>query len=174
TGFLLKFDKDTGELLWRKDLQGLVNQSKRSMIVGRIFIDSSNIIHQIVALQEGTHLDGLVTVEEGELKYFLVKYDTDGNIIGTPQEVPMAGGRFNPQNNIFLYDEQLNRYYIAGTLHASLTYQGNVLHHASNGRFYILAFDGDTFDELWRKEIHKEGPGFYGEQIRQIVIDEDS
>src|SRR5690606_8983673 len=33
---------------------------------------------------------------------------------------------------------------------------------------------GDTFDELWRKEIHKEGPGFYGDHIRQIVIDENS
>src|SRR5690606_32208097 len=121
--------------------------------------------------------DGLITVPEGigygEEPYFLVKYDTDGNILGIPQELPMSGG-YNPRDNIFLYDEQLNRYYIAGTLKVSLTYQGNVLHHASNGRFYILAFDGDTYDELSRKEIHKEGPGFYGEQIRQIVIDEDS
>src|SRR5690606_15031802 len=173
TGFLLKFDKDTGELLWRKDLQGLVYQSKRSMIVGRIFIDSINIIHQIVPLQEGTHLDGLAIVGEGELKYFLVKYDTDGNILGIPQELPMSGG-YNPRDNIFLYDEQLNRYYIAGTLKVSLTYQGNVLHHASNGRFYILAFDGDTFDELWRKEINKEGSGSYNEKLTQVVIDENS
>src|SRR5690606_35509903 len=173
TGFLLKFDKDTGELLWRKDLQGLVKQSRRSMIVGRIFIDSNDIIHQIVALQEGTHLDGMVTLEEGEVEYFLVKYDTDGNIIGTPQELPMAEA-FNPQYNSFLYDEQLNRYYIAGTLHVSLTYQGNVLHHAPNGRFYILAFDGDTFDEIWRKEINKEGSGSYNEKLTQVVIDENS
>src|SRR5690606_34531018 len=112
-GFLLKFDKDTGELIWRKDLQGSVTNANRSMIVGRIFIDSNDIIHQIVALQEGTHLDGLVTLEEGELKYFLVKYDTDGNILGTPEELPMTGG-FIPQYTLFEYDEQLNRYYLAG------------------------------------------------------------
>src|SRR5690554_6877895 len=172
-GFLLKFEKDTGDYLWRKTLQGDATSTLRSMVVGRIFIDSNDVIHQIVGLQEGIHLDGLVTVEEGELKYFLVKYDTDGNIIGTPQELPMAGA-FNPQYNSFLYDEQLNRYYIAGTLHVSLTYQGNILHHAPNGRFYILAFDGDTFDEIWRKEVHKEGTNSYSEKLTQIVIDEAS
>src|SRR5690606_35454801 len=107
-GFLLKLDKDTGELLWRKDLQGMVTSSKRGMIVGRIFIDSNYIVHQIVALQEGVHLDGLVTVAEGELKYFLVKYDTDGNILGIPEELPMTGG-LAPGLTIFKYDEQLNR-----------------------------------------------------------------
>src|SRR5690606_610591 len=125
-GFLLKFDKDTGELLWRKRLQGPVTQSTRGIVVGRIFIDSNDVIHQIVALREGTHLDGLITVPEGigygEEPYFLVKYDTDGNILGIPQELPMSGG-YNPRDNIFLYDEQLNRYYIAGTLKVSLTYQ---------------------------------------------------
>jgi hypothetical protein len=172
-GFLLKFDKDTGDYLWRKALQGDVTAVLSSMIVGRIFIDSNDVIHQIVALQEGTHLDGLAIVGEGELKYFLVKYDTDGDILGIPQELPMSGG-YNPRDNIFLYDEQLNRYYIAGSLHVSLTYQGNVLHHASNGRFYILAFDGATFDELWRKEINKEGSGSYNEKLTQVVIDENS
>jgi outer membrane protein assembly factor BamB len=173
TGFLLKFDKDTGDLLWRKDLQGLVTQSKRAMSVGRIFIDSNDVIHQIVGLQEGTHLDGLVTVEEEDIKYFLVKYDTNGSILGTPQELPMTGNGFAPRDNIFLYDEVLNRYYIAGTLKVSFSYEGIPLSYASNGRFYILTFDGDTFDELWRKEIVKES-GIYGEELRQVVIDEDA
>src|SRR5690606_28618168 len=131
------------------------------------FIDSSNIIHQIVALQEGTHLDGLVTVEEGELKYFLVKYDTDGNIIGTPQELPMAGA-FNPQYNSFLYDEQLNRYYIAGGLKNPLTYGEDVLEIGG----YILAFDGTSFNEVWRKKITGQSTNY--DEIGQITIDEDS
>src|SRR5690606_19032447 len=63
-GFLLKFEKDTGDYLWRKTLQGDVTSTLRSMVVGRIFIDSNDVIHQIVGLQEGIHLDGLVTVEE--------------------------------------------------------------------------------------------------------------
>src|SRR5690606_30851935 len=72
-GFLLKFDKDTGNYLWRKDLQGDVTDVLSGMIVGRIFIDSNDVIHQIVGLQQGTHLDGLVTVGQGEINFYLVK-----------------------------------------------------------------------------------------------------
>src|SRR5690606_6541166 len=169
TGFLLKFDKDTGDLLWRKDLQGLVTQSKRAMSVGRIFIDSNDVIHQIVGLQEGTHLDGLVTVEEEDIKYFLVKYDTNGSILGTPQELPMTGNGFAPQFGLFMYDEQLNRYYIAGKV-TSFTYEEISFNDEG---FYILSFDGVTFEELWRKEITKEG-GATSEHLKGIAIDENS
>src|SRR5690606_31416627 len=115
-GFLLKFDKDTGELLWRKDYQGLVSNSTNSILVGKIFIDSNDIIHQIIVLEQGTHLDGLVTVEEDNgypFKFFLVKYDTEGNILGQPEELPMLGN-FAPEYTLFQYDEQLNRYYLSG------------------------------------------------------------
>src|SRR5690606_29354655 len=181
-GFLLKFDKDTGELLWRKDLQGMVtNEAGIRITTGRIFIDSNDIIHQIVGLSEGVHLDGLVTVTEVNLQFFLVKYDTDGNILGTPAQLPMTSGTgagFNHDNTIFMYDEQLNRYYLAGQAQffQPLTYGGVALQQqgGQNGRLYILAFDGSSFDELWSQEIHKEGPGFYGDHIRQIVIDENS
>src|SRR5690554_3092112 len=169
TGFLLKFDKDTGDLLWRKDLQGLVTQSKRAMSVGRIFIDSNDVIHQIVGLQEGTHLDGLVTVEEEDIKYFLVKYDTNGSILGTPQELPMTGNGFAPQFSLFVYDEPLNRYYIAGKV-TSFTYEENSFNDEG---FYILSFDGVTFEELWRKEIDREG-GATSEHLKGITIDEHS
>src|SRR5690606_12224906 len=93
-GFLLKFDKDTGDYLWRKTLQGDVRQPGNTITTGRIFIDSNDIIHQIIGIQQGTHLDGLVTVPEGELNlyFYLVKFDTDGNIIGTPQQLPMTSG----------------------------------------------------------------------------------
>src|SRR5690606_14521301 len=169
-GSLLKYDTDTGELIWRKYLQRSVTNANRSMIVGRIFIDSNDIIHQIVALQEGTHLDGLVTLEEGELKYFLVKYDTDGNILGTPEELPMTGG-FIPQYTLFEYDEQLNRYYLAGQSGPAIAriYNGVPLQETG---FYILAFDGDTFEELWRRELLGQS-GLY-EEIKGIAIDEDS
>src|SRR5690606_8751098 len=171
TGFLLKFDKDTGAYLWRKDLQGDVTAITGSMIVGRSLIDSNDIVHQIVALQEGVHLDGLVTVAEGELKYFLVKYDTDGNILGIPEELPMTGG-FLARQTIFKYDEQLNRYYLAGASGLSLpkTYGGVALQESG---FYILAFDGGTFEELWRRELISNLSMDY-EEIRGMAIDEDS
>src|SRR5690606_20727407 len=171
TGFLLKFDKDTGAYLWRKDLQGDVTAITGSMIVGRSLIDSNDIVHQIVALQEGVHLDGLVTVAEGELKYFLVKYDTDGNILGIPEELPMTGG-FLARQTIFKYDEQLNRYYLAGASGLSLpkTFGGVPLQESG---FYVLAFDADTFEELWRRELISNLSMDY-EEIRGMAIDEDS
>jgi hypothetical protein len=170
TGFLLKFDKDTGELLWRKNLQGDVTSSTRNSLSGRIYIDSNDVIHQIVGLLEGTHLEGLVTLEEGEVKYFLVKYDTDGNILGIPQELPMTGG-FGPEFTLFTYDEQLSCYYLAGMsgLSPTKTYGGVPLQETG---FYILAFDGDTFEELWRRELLGQS-GLY-EEIKGIAIDEDS
>src|SRR5690606_20800203 len=166
-GFLLKFDKDTGDYLWRKTLQGDVTSSVNGIGAGRIFIDSNDVIHQIVGLQEGIHLDSLVTVGEGEIKFFLVKYDTDGNILGVSQELPMSGA-FNPQHNSFLYDEQLNRYYIAGGLKNPLTYGEDVLEIGG----YILAFDGTTFNEVWRKKITGQSTNY--DEIGQITIDEDS
>jgi hypothetical protein len=174
-GFLLKFDKGTGELVWRKDLQGLVTLATGVRITtGRIFIDSNDIIHQIVGLSEGTHLDGLVTITQVNPQFFLVKYDTDGNILGTPQELPITSGTgagFNHDNTLFVYDEQLNRYYLAGqsAFFQPLTYGGVALQETG---FYILAFDGDTFEELWRRELLGQS-GLY-EEIKGIAIDEDS
>src|SRR5690606_36654442 len=174
-GFLLKFDKGTGELVWRKDLQGLVTLATGVRITtGRIFIDSNDIIHQIVGLSEGTHLDGLVTITQVNPQFFLVKYDTDGNILGTPQELPITSGTgagFNHDNTLFVYDEQLNRYYLAGqsAFFQPLTYGGVALQETG---FYILAFDGDTFEELWRQELLGQS-GLY-EDIKGIAIDEDS
>src|SRR5690606_15042549 len=161
--------------LWRKDYQGLVSNSTNSILVGKIFIDSNDIIHQIIVLEQGTHLDGLVTVEEDNgypFKFFLVKYDTEGNILGQPEELPMLGN-FAPEYTLFQYDEQLNRYYLSGQSGFSssqpLTYGGVPLQETG---FYILAFDGDTFEELWRRELLGQS-GLY-EEIKGIAIDEDS
>src|SRR5690606_7329515 len=150
-------------------------QSKRGIEVGRIYIDSNDIIHQIVGLWEGTHLDGLITIPEGvgygDEMYYLVKYDTDGNILGIPQQLSMEGG-FPARHTIFKYDEQLNRYYLAGASGLSLpkTFGGVPLQESG---FYILSFDGVTFEELWRKEITKEG-GATSEHLKGIAIDENS
>src|SRR5690606_26325295 len=159
-----------------KDLQGLVSQIAGLRITtGRIFIDSSDIIHQIVGLSEGTHLDGLVTVTEINPQFFLVKYDTDGNILGIPQQLPMTSGSgagFNHDNTFFEYDEQLNRYYIAGmsAFFQPLSYGGISLQESG---FYILAFDGTTFAELWRREL-LGNPYMNYEEIKGMAIDENS
>src|SRR5690606_17790333 len=114
-GYLLKYDTDNGELLWRKDYQGNVALANGFMLVFDLQIDSNNILHTIIGLKEGVHLDGALTVEldEGEqYKYYLVKFDTTGNLIGVPLQLPMEN--FLMDNNTFRYDEALNRYYLSG------------------------------------------------------------
>src|SRR5690606_16953093 len=174
-GFLLKFDTDTGDLLWRKDIQGPVTYHTRPMTVGRIFIDANDVIHQIVGLLEGEHLDGTVTVTGNQMQFYLVKYDTDGNLIGVPQPLPMTSGTgtgFGPHNTIFLYDEALNRYYIGGQSAFFLpkTFGGVPLQPTG---LYIIAFDATTFAELWRSELEHPSILTY-EVLSEIAIDENS
>src|SRR5690554_3175846 len=66
TGFLLKYDTDNGELLWRKNYQGDVNFYNRLLQIFDLQIDSNNILHTIIGLKEGVHLDGALTVEFDE------------------------------------------------------------------------------------------------------------
>src|SRR5690606_6487227 len=117
TGFLLKYDTNNGELLWRKNYQGDVNFYNRLLQIFDLQIDSNNILHTIIGLKEGVHLDGALTVEFDEdvaYKYYLVKFDaTTGNVTGTPLQLPMEGFIYE-RNLTFRYDETLNRYYLSG------------------------------------------------------------
>ena len=159
TGFLLRYNTNNGDLVWRKDLQGDVNFYNRYSFIHQLIIDSSNTIHMVVGLTEGTHLDGQVTVpltEPVEYSYYLVKFDTSGNITQPPTLLPFDGG-FVEGKFVLRYDEDLNRYYFAGgkTNHGSvgtftdLSYNGVPFTHDG----YILAIDAETFVEQWRKEI---------------------
>src|SRR5690606_35961488 len=115
-GFLLKYDTEFGNLLWRKDYQGNVNIENQLIIINHLQI-ANNVLHTIIGLKQGVHLEGMLTVEldEGEdMKYYLVKFDsTTGNLIGTPLLLPLEG--FLVENNTsFRYDENIDRYYLAG------------------------------------------------------------
>src|SRR5690606_26309010 len=113
-GFLLKYDTQNGDLVWRKDYQGNVSIDNQVIIVNQLQI-ANNVLETIIGLKQGIHLDGVLTVEldEGEsMKYYLVKFDsTTGNLIGTPLLLPLEG--FLVENKTsFRYDENLNRYYL--------------------------------------------------------------
>lgn len=177
TGFLLKYDKATGELLWRKDLQGNISQIKRPSNPVSILVDSNNIIHLLVGLLEGTHLDGTVTVGPGpnETKFFLVKYNTSGDLVGTPLEAPISGGGlgFAPQYTFFTFDEQLNRYYMGGKIdHFTPLYWDGIAFE--NKTRYLMAIDASNFQEIWRKTLYRDSGNYYDDEIRGIAIDENS
>src|SRR5690606_11095542 len=117
--FLLKYDTDNGDLLWRKDYQGEVNYYNFRGFITDLQIDSNNVLHTIIGLQDGVHLDGTLTVELDEdesVKLYLVKFNsTTGDLIGTPLLLSLEGILPNTtvmHNTSFRYDEVLNRYYL--------------------------------------------------------------
>ena len=158
-GFLLKYNAQDGNLVWRKNLQGDVNIDNSTMDVGPSYRDNQGIIHVILGLRMGTHLDGLVTVPSSfssSYQYFMVKFNGDGVIQGTPQVLPITGftNSLNGETHL-LYDETLNRYYFAGSRRNSdnsytpLSYNGSAF--TRDG--FVLAFNGATLAEEWRKEF---------------------
>lgn len=159
TAFLLKYDTQDGNLTWRKDLQGLVNSGNMWSDVGSSHMDSQGILHAILGFPQGTHLDGLVTVPSSfsnSYQYFMVKFNGDGVIQGTPQVLPITGftNSLNGETHL-LYDETLNRYYFAGSRRNSdnsytpLSYNGSAFTRDA----FVLAFNGATLAEEWRKEF---------------------
>lgn len=86
-------------------------------------MDSSKNIHSIMGFKAGTHLNGSITVPSTyttSYQYYLVKFNYDnGNMTpGTPLLLPITGDGINAggaegKANL-VYDENLNRYYLAG------------------------------------------------------------
>lgn len=159
TSFLLKYNTANGNLVWRKDIQGNVASNRRQSSISQLQIDSSNTIHAVVGLRDGTHLDGQVIIppsDENGYDYYLVKYDTSGTLTEPPVLLPIEGGLV-PSKTSFRYDETLNRYYFTGSRRShigtseliDLSYNGLPITHEA----YILTIDKGTLEELWRKEI---------------------
>lgn len=183
-GFLLKYNTENGDLVWRKDYQGDVNIENQLIIVNHLQI-ANNVLHTIIGLKQGVHLDGALTVEleEGEdMKYYLVKFDgTTGNLIDSPLLLPMEGF-FEQNNTSFRYDENINRYYLSGWRHLG----SNSSHHKisfngvtfwvgetstnSNSYAYLLSFNPDDLQDWWYREFTGTGDP----RIEGIAIDSNS
>jgi hypothetical protein len=166
--FLLKYNTANGNLVWRRDLQGDVSIQNNNCDIGTPLIDSQSTIHLICGFKFGTHLNGLITVPSSfdsstpNFQYYLVKYDTSGNIVGNPSLLPITGSTtFQGGYLNFMYDETNSRYYLAG----SKNYPGNSgLNFSYNGtaiiqNAFVLAFNSTNFAESWRKEINNGTAG---------------
>jgi len=191
-GFLLKYNTDNGDFVWRRDFQGLVTIRTGSMHIcgGGVQIDSNNILHNIVGLRKGVHLDGAIVIDdEDEFKYhyYLIKYDTDGNLVAPPLLLPMSGNINSTgagANLKMKYNETLNRYYIAG-YYATM---GNFVPLSFNGYNFwqsppdpysaygvIFSFTPDDLDDWWHKELFKDESSPYSNKNRiyDIVLDDN-
>lgn len=136
TAFLVKFNS-TGQYLGKKALQGDVGSyypspSNFSSSISDLAI-SNDTLHFIVGLQFGIHLDGNVTVPSqynfdglnpalgNNFQHHLAKYDTNLNYVSS-MLLPIADNTgFRPETTRFVYDQNLDRYYIAGMRSVNVT-----------------------------------------------------
>lgn len=176
SGFLLKYNTNDGSLDWYKALQGDVYIDTGNINISQPVIDSEGNLHLITGFYTGMHLDGLLEVPEEfdtSLQFFIVKFDTEGEVLNMT-EIPMEGAFLEPHTD-FRYDENLNRYYLAGFrnygsgAYLNLTYDGT----AFENQAYILAIDGTDGAEIWRKEITSESV-FDDYRIYDLEIDSES
>ncbi|RTZ46067.1 hypothetical protein EJ377_16195 [Chryseobacterium arthrosphaerae] len=181
----MKYNTSDGNLAWSKSLQGDVNFLSRRCDVQMMYMDSSKNIHAVMGFRAGTHLDGMITVPStytSSYKYYLVKFSyNNGNM--TPEPIGASYDRRNKHRGDdgkvnLLYDESLNRYYLAGRRmygESSTDYEAfsyNNVPFTKDG--YLLAFDGTTGAELWRKELDGAVPGIVDNEIHSLIKDSES
>lgn len=180
--FLLKYNTSDGTLAWSKSLQGDVNYFSRMCDVQMMYMDSSKNIHAVMGFRAGTHLNGLITVPStftSTYQYYAVNFNYDnGNMTpAIPLLLPITGDAINivgreGKVNV-VYDESLNRYYIAGKRMdpgfsnlVDLSYNNVPFTKAA----YVFAFDGTTGAEVWRKELNN-GTTSTDDEIHSIIKD---
>jgi len=176
TAVLLKYNTADGSLVWRKTLQGDVSLYTRSADISQVQVDSNGVIHVLIGLLKGTHLDGLAVVPEtftDTYKFYVAKFNSDGTVLSAI-DVPMEGS-FLDYHSDFRYDENLQRYYLAGFRFTAdnsslnnLSYNGVPFQYQA----YVLAINS-TGTELWRKEISST-PDIGWNEIHDIQTDSDS
>ncbi len=186
TTFLVKYNSN-GQFQWKKALQGDVNSTDvtfpSSML--DILIDSNDNVHFIVGLLNGSHLDNNVvvpvqykydptTVTGYIFKYYLAKYDTNGNYVSSIELPTAEGSMFAEPSFTFRYDEPRNRYLIGGfrsRVNANedipLTYDGT----AFTENAYILAINATNGNELWRREMACSS-NLQDNRIYDLVVDD--
>lgn len=164
--FMLKYNTSNGNLAWSKPLQGAVNRVTRDGDNGVWTMDSNKNIHSVLGFEAGSHLNGLITVPASfttSYQYYLVKFNYNnvtGDMVAQPNPLllPIQGNLgvgWDGGKVQFLFDETLNRYYLAGSTSSTfqtyhpISYNGVPL--SNDG--YVLAFDGTTGDEFWRREF---------------------
>ena len=173
TGYLLKYSTSNGNLVWRRDFQGDVTAFNSNMDVSPPVMDSQGNLHLILGFLNGSHLGGLITVpgsfnSTANYQYYLVKYDTAGNIVGTPALIPITGSTtFSGGYLNFIYDETNSRYYLAGSKNYPGGSSNNFSYNSTpiSQNAFVLAFNSSNFTEIWRREINNGTPNAASDYI---------
>ena len=145
-----------------------LNDSRSSMDLG-IYVEADGTIHWMVGLLSGSHFDGDIVVSSEYLvyRYYVVKYDAEGNYLGSipaPFEVPYVRNKMVS----FTYDPQTDHYYFSNwRLQQSDPIP--TINEIERPNGFVMCFN--TQGEIqWIKEGNVFGAAF----IREIKIDNDS
>src|SRR5690606_19857252 len=112
TSFLLKYAQSDGSLLAYKAYQGEVNFANGNAGASSLWIDSEDHLHTYVSLKNGTHLDGLVSVNDvdendfNDYRTYLIQMDTSLNIVQKHRYFTAIIKL--PQHNFYAYNEEIN------------------------------------------------------------------
>jgi len=151
--FVAKYDSN-GNILWTKSGGGTYFATGKSIatdIVGNIFVTGS--------FQDTTVLGNDTLVSNGVYDIFLVKYDSNGNVIWTKG----AGGNYYDDGFCTTTDVNGNVYITGGFRSDSIIFDSTVLNHSSY--YYsdiFLAKYNPNGNLLWAKSVkgNKEDVGY--------------
>ncbi len=110
--YLIKYDNQ-GNFQWLREPEGIPS-FPIGAAVNRTVVEPNGRSHSLIRFREGTHLEGQLTVPEGEFQSTIVKYDPNGNLLDyIPIDMQTTtGGVYDYQ---LVYNANLDRYYIADT-----------------------------------------------------------
>jgi hypothetical protein len=176
TAALVKYNTADGTLAWRVMPQGNVTLSLRWANINQVVLDSDGTLHALIGFYAGTHLNGQITVPDtftNTYKYYMVKFNSEGGFVSA---LPLSlEGKLIEFCTDFRYDENLDRYYLAGFRNyggndplVNLSFNGTPF----NEQAYLLAFSSSG-SEVWRKEVSAVST-FKDSRFYDIKIDDDS
>ena len=145
-----------------------LNQYRGSMDLG-IYVGADGTIHWMVGLLAGSHFDGQLMVPEGApaYRYYVVKYDTEGNYLGSVP-APFEVQYISNKKTCFTYDPNNNRYYFANW-RLQQSDSASIIDGIERSNGYVLCFN--TEGEI---QWIKEGNYIWSVRIGAIKTDENS
>jgi hypothetical protein len=149
--FIIKYDQD-GNYQWLREPEGNLNIFVGAQI-NRTVVEPNGTTHHLIRFREGTHLNGQLTVANGEFQSAMVVYDADGNLerFFTIDMETTIGGFYDYQ---MAYDANLNRYYIADTKRNptdEISIDGYGVASGADKAFYLAALD-EQGQVIWYHE----------------------
>lgn len=161
--FLVKFDTN-GVMQWFKRPQtGNLTPSQGISQAGNFGLDVDNLgnSYWFVAVPPGTYADGAFTSTESSTKFFVFKYDTNGNFISATLLDFIVSGSFG-LNLRFYRNPQTGQYYLTSYKANSGSASATLGTSTVAGSFFIASFDTNG-QKLWHQEDAAGTTGYYFE-----------